>query len=153
MSGNEWDLYVDATAAGLGTTKLTRCFGFTWDLADLFAPFWTGNTSQTSWTGYTDQAIQPTFEFTVAADSAGMAFLSNLRAGSTIFPRVKLTGPTLGASTYLAQFDFAVKLTDPGSKDDEDGVTTRTWSGEIVYDPTWRKWTSIDLQNNVAALT
>jgi len=153
MSGKEWDLFVDSTAAGLGTTKLTRCFGCSWDIPDLYDPFWVGNTTLDSWAGYTDQKIEPTFEFTVAADSSGMAFLANLRAGSTIFPRLRLTGPTLGASTYLYQHDFAVKITDPGGNDDESGMAVRTWSGEIVYDRTWGKWMKAQIRNDVAALT
>jgi hypothetical protein len=153
MSGNEWDFYVDTTAAGLGTTKLTRCFGGSWDLSDLYAPFWVGNTTETSWASFTDQKTEPSIEFTLAADSTGNAYFTQLRNGAKLFPRLKLTGPTLGASTYLAQFDFATILTDPGSKDDEQGVTARTWGGSIVYDATWGKWCRFLVRNGLATLT
>ena len=152
ISGNEWDFFLDGTAAGLGTTKLTRCFGWNWGITDLYGPVWVGNTSQTSWAAHVDLPPSTSFGFRVAGDGSGMGPLANLRNGSLVFPRIKCTGPTLGAQTYLYQHDFAVAITGITTGEDEDGVYSTSYEGEIAYDRTWGKFTSIDLKNDVTAI-
>lgn len=152
VSGKDWDFYLETSLGSHGTTKLTRCFGGSFDLGEMYDVLWTGNTSNTSWAAHADIASEPTFSFTVETDATGEGYLTQLRAGQVVYPRIKFTGPTLGSSTYLAQFDFAVILTEPGDVSDEGGVQVREWSGRIIYDATWGKWMSVDVQNNVTAL-
>lgn len=153
ISGNHWDFYLDTSAAGLGGTKLTRCFMAGWQINEMYGPVWPGNTSNTSFATHTDLPPSTTFKFMVEADSTGMAYAaSQLRSGDLIFPRIKATGPTLGVSTYLAQLDFAVELKDISELKDQDGVMAVEYTGEIAYDKTWGQYLSFDLRNNIAAI-
>ena len=152
ISGKDWDFYIDDTGAGVGTTKLTRVFEWSWGITGMYGPVWPGNTSEPSWAAHVDLAPDTSFSFTVEADSTGMAELADLRAGTKRFVRIKCTGPTLGASTYLMQFDFCVHLTGISEFKDQDGVYAVTYEGEIQYDKTWGKWISWDLRNETASI-
>jgi hypothetical protein len=153
ISGKDWDFYIDDTGAGVGTTKLLRCFEWSWGITGMYGPVWPGNTSEPSWAAHVDLPPDTSFSFTVEADSTGMAELADLRAGSKRFARLKCTGPALGASTYLAQFDFCVQLTEISPFEDREGVYAVQYSGQIQYDPTWGKWASIDLRNETATIS
>ena len=153
ISGKDWDFYLDTTGAGIGVTKLTRVFSWKWGIEDMYGPVWVGNTSEASWAAHVDTAASTSFSFKVEADSTGMGYLTQLRAGTVVFPQIKCTGPTLNASTYLAQYGFAVLLTEISDFQDEDGVYAVEYSGEIVYDATWGKWADIQLRNAVSAIS
>ena len=153
ISGKDWDFYVDTTGAGVGSTKLTRVFEWNFGITGMYGPVWPGNTSEPSWAAHVDLPPDTSFGFTAEADSTGMGYLTQLRAGTKIFPRIKCTGPTLGASTYLAQFDFCVTLTGISEFQDQDGVYAVSYEGEIQYDRTWGKWMSIDLRNETSAIS
>lgn len=152
ISGSQWDFYVDTTAGGIGGTKLTRCFGWSWQISDLFGPVWPGNTSVTSYAAIVDLAPTTSFSFRVEGDSAGDAFLTQMRSGALVFVRIKCTGPTLGSGTYLLQTDFPIEITGIDDNADEDGVYAQTFNGEIAYDNTFAAFTKILIQNDMASL-
>lgn len=153
ISGDEWDFYIDSASGSLGGTKLTRCFACGWNISDMYGPIWVGNTSNSSWVAHVDLPPDTEVKWSVEADSTGMGFRTQLQTGDTRFVRIKCTGPTLGASVYLAQFDFAVKVMDIGDFEDEDGVVAIEYTAEIVHDSTWGKAMSIDLRNGISAIS
>lgn len=152
ISADDWDFYLDTTAAGWGGTKLTRCFAWNWRISDMYGPVWPGNTSNPSWADIVDLAPGTEFGFRVEGNSTGLGFLTQLRSGDLVFPRIKCTGPTLGASTYMAALDFAVEITGITDDEDEDGVYAVSYNGEIAYDPTSKKYLSFDWRNNISAI-
>ena len=152
ISGKDWDFYIDDAGGSVGGTKLTRVFEWSFGITGMYGPVWPGNTSEPSWAAHVDLPPDTSFAFTVEADSTGMAELADLRAGTKRFIRIKCTGPTLGISTYLAQFDFCVHLTGISEFKDQDGVYAVEYTGEIQYDKTWGKWASIDIRNETASI-
>lgn len=153
ISGKDWDFYIDTTGAGVGSTKLTRVFEWVFGITGMYGPVWPGNTSEPSWVAHVDLPPDASFSFTAEADSTGLGYLTQLRAGTKIFVRIKCTGPALGASTYLAQFDFCVTLTGISPFEDQEGVYAVQYDGEIQYDRTWGKWASIDIRNETATIS
>lgn len=87
------------------------------------------------------------------ADAAGMALLTNMRAGSTKFMRIKATGAQIaGAEYYDLQIDTACKVTDVSPFEDSDGVFAIEWTMNGFYDATWTKTTEIAVVNTLATL-
>jgi hypothetical protein len=153
MSGNGVDVYLDATSAGLGTTKLTRVLSAEWTLGNRFSPLWVLNSANASFVATVENAPDFTVTMMVEADSAGMAILEYVRSADTKFMRIQNTGPVLtGSTTYRLRFDVAVKFTEVGEYSDEDGVYAIEFTATGVYDAGWAKAVNVTLVNNVAAL-
>ncbi len=69
------------------------------------------------------------------ADSAGMALLTDARAGDSVFVRVKATGPLIESTYYYdLEIDLAVRIAGLGSESDEDGIVTQAFAGTVVHD-------------------
>lgn len=153
ISGDEWDFYIDTTSGGIGGTKLTRCFAAYWTIENVYGVIWPANTSNTSWAAHVDMAPTAQVRFTLEADATGMGYRTQLQTGDTRYVRIKCTGPTLGASTYYAAFDFAVKITEISDFRDEQGVYAIEYTAEIVHDSTWGKALSFDIRNSISAIS
>jgi hypothetical protein len=152
---NEIDVWLDSTSGALGTTKLLRCLETVISVGSRFNPVWVLNTANTSFVAHVE--VEPAAEITLMleADTVGMGFLTQLRAGSTKFLRVKGTSATLaGAATekYSLTWDAAVKVKEFGEFSDEDGVFAIEMTLEMVYDATWTKAFTVDLVNKETAL-
>ena len=122
------------TQAGLaGATAAARAFAATWSMNNVSGPVWPINNS-TSWSAMVDTV--PTAEGTVkmAGDAEGMAFLTNMRAGSTKFMRINYTGAVLGTGNYMLQIDTALKVKDVKQFSDEDGVYAIEYGWDMVHE-------------------
>lgn len=153
ISGNHWDFYLDSSAAGLGGTKLTRVLETSWEISELWGPVWVGNTANTSFVNYVALKPSTSFRMLLEADSAGMAYLSQFRAGTKVFPRIEAIGETIeGSLKYRSRDDLCVILTDLDSFGESQGVTTVEWSGIISHDATWAKAVSFNRRGILTAL-
>lgn len=142
------------TQAGLGAAAyLTRVLSAEWSLTDRFKPVWTLNRS-TSWDTFIEAKPKGRVKFMVAADAAGMALLTNMRAGTTKFIRIAAIGPVIGAgpATYELEIDTAIKITDMSDLHDEDGLFVAEWTAEFAHDITWGKSFSVRVVNGLASL-
>jgi hypothetical protein len=151
----EGDIWLDATGAGLGTTKLLRDFAFSFSIADLLGPIWPINSSFNSFAAHGVQ--KPTLEamLRMGNDAAGTALVANMRAGSSVFCRYKATSAAFieGATPYSLTIDLALKVKSAPARGDEDGLlSTLEWTFENVYDATWGSWMKVTLINGSAAL-
>lgn len=129
------DVYFDATFAGLGTTKQLRAFEAGISLDDMYSAVWPLNSALTGHDGYLQS--QPSSESTLLlmADAAGLAFLDNVRAGTTGYLRIKATGPIIEAAiTYLFQVDIAVQVSDVSTFEDSNGIYAIPWTFQPVDD-------------------
>jgi hypothetical protein len=143
-----------ATAAGLaGASALTRVKRMEWTLGSRYAPAWYMNGS-TSFGAHVEGEPQGQAKLMVAADDAGMSYITNLRAGSTIFLRAEATGVQIGAgpAVYKLTLDTALKITDVSDLRDDEGVYAVEWTCDIAHDSTWGKAFSIALINSLASL-
>lgn len=151
------DIYVDPTSAALGSTKLTRDFNAVFRVSDRFNAIWPINSTLTSFGAHVE--IQPTYqiELTVAADSQGMGFLANARAGETRYIRLAAVSTELaGAASakYQLLIDMAGKVSAINAFDDNEGVKVLTYTFDAVLDAAWGsgQFLTVGLQNKTAAL-
>lgn len=153
--GKHLDVYVDATAAGLGTTKLLRAFSLENALTGIFGPIWPMNSAETSYAAHVDLAPGATTKLVLEADATGMAYLSQYRADDLLFVRVQATGPNMtGESSvpYLFTYDTCIAIKTVTPDTDEDGVTIVTYECELIKDSTWGKALAISTKNLIATL-
>lgn len=143
------DVYLDPTSGALGTTKLLRVLGATITLGDRFAPVWTLNSANNSFAAHVETEPSAQIAITVEADSAGMALLTQMRGGTTQFMRIKATSPDMAGTAfpYSLTWDAAVKVSDVGDFDDNDGVYAIEWTLDMVHDGTWTKAFEVALVN------
>jgi hypothetical protein len=148
------DVFIDTTSGGLGGTKLTRDFNAVFRCTDRFNSVWPINSANASYVSHVSAEPAVQMELTVEADSAGMAYLVNARAGDTRYIRLSGTSTILAGSTqfYDLRIDMAGKISDIKAFDDTDGIKTLTYTFDAVYDATWTKYLEVRLTNKTAAL-
>jgi len=161
------DVYLDATAAGIGTTKMGRASRVGWSRNGKFRDYWVLDRDKESWVSPVELAADPMLTLMVQADSSGMALLSQYRGGGTVFVRVEARGAQIGTADgwkiaggttipgnvpYFFRHDMAVKVRDPIEISDQDGVMGGEWGCRVVHDPTLGFAEQITLVNKLSAL-
>lgn len=139
ISPKDFSIFSDTTSGGLGTTRLTRVLRSSWNFGNAkFNPLWAVDQSATSFSEIVEAKPGATFSMLVEADTAGLAFLTTIRNGTTAFIRVRATGPLIaGTSNYQLTLDQAVKFGTPSEFRDEQGVYAYELNGRIVGDAVW----------------
>lgn len=151
--GKQLDCYIDATAAGLGTTKLTRVFSLEHSLTGVFGPVWAIDSTQSSYSGHVDLAPGTGVKFMAEADATGMAYLTQFRAGTLMFVRVQALGADVEATfPYTFTYDVCLLIKSVTPDEDEDGVTTVTYECELVKDSTWATALNITVVNGIVTV-
>jgi hypothetical protein len=146
-------IYVDSSAANLGVTALTRPFSFDWKITNKWGPVWPINAANTSFPVHVEMNPKLTANLLVEADAAGMGFLTNFRAGSTMFVRVGCVGPIIeSALTYLYNADFACKVTGLSEFKDEKGVYAISYALDIMHDNVWGQSMAHTIQSKQTTL-
>jgi hypothetical protein len=132
------DVYADATWAGAGTTKLLRVMSAGVSIGGMWGPLWVLNTTLTSYASFVQQAPDVTFTLTLEADSTGMAYLTQMRAGTGVALQLKATGPNI--------------VEGPPDLGETDGVRTATWTFRGAVDAVSGNFISVVMKNGVSAL-
>jgi hypothetical protein len=143
-------VYVDSTSAGLGTTKMTRDFNAVLRVNDRFGTVWPINSANASFASHVNTEPTVQMELTMAADTQGMGFLTNARAGDTRYIRLSaLSTENAGAATakYDLLIDMAGKISNIAAFDDQDGVKVLTYTFDAVYDSSWGSGQYLKIQN------
>lgn len=96
------NVYLDPTYSALGSTMLTRVLSVDYIMDAIYGPLWVLNRSTPGWTAHVDLAPKSTFKLKVEADSNGMAMLSYLQNGTTMFARVDAQGPLIDNTQTIA---------------------------------------------------
>lgn len=146
-------VYLADTAAGLaGATALTRAFAGGFTLENMAGAVFPLNASS-SFAATVDTEPSASGMLRAAVDTEGMAPLTNLRAGSTKFMRIKCTGDLITGSDYYSLIvDMACKVSNVQEFKDEQGVYAVEWEFTTVHDPTWTKALEIVVVNTLTAL-
>ena len=146
-----FDVYMDTTAAGLGTTKLLRNFSARINLGNLVGQIWPLNSAFTSFTSHVETVPAATVGMFVEHDAAGAEFMDLLRSGNTRFLRFKAVGDIIEAGTpgiyNTWQLDVAVKTKSIGKHTDREGVYGWEPTLDIVNDDTWGKPFEFNITN------
>lgn len=131
---NDVTIYVDSTAAALGTTAMSRVFAANLSISGAYGPVWTIDASEPSWASLVETAPDATLAMTFAADATGMGFLSVFEDGATRYVRIEATGPEIETGQdYLFRMDLAVKC-EAVDLSDQDGVLGAAWTMRLVDD-------------------
>lgn len=146
-------VFVAATAAGLASADpLERVVSGEWEIADRYNPNWFLNTN-VAWDVHTEAEPKLAAKLKMEKDAAGMALLSNLRAGSTIFLRFQAVGAAIsGGGNYTLNVDIAGKVTSDPTFSEEEGIECIEWPLEGFYDPTWAAATKVAVTNELTGL-
>lgn len=151
------DVKIVTTAqSGLtAASALTRCVSAGWKLGNKWNLPWMLGTAQTGFVaGIESPEPALTAKLKLAADSTGMGLLTQMRAGSSVWMRIKATGALI-ASTYYYDFqtDLSMKIVgEPSEFTDEKGIVGLEWNFEGAYDSTWTKTLQWDVINTITAL-
>lgn len=157
ISGNEVCVYVDSSAAALGTTLLTDAYDVSFSIPEVLSPKWVLNCNLTSFKESVKRAIEATMvKLTSELNAQTRTLYTALKANSlpVYFVRIECTGPQIsGAVNNLARFDFAVKL-DSGVRDigDQDGTYAFEMPLRVVEDAAWGKGFEFTLINTLASI-
>lgn len=148
--GNQMDVYVDDTFAGIGTTKLGRLMSCTWTLGSRFNALWVVNSAEPSFVTHIETEPTLSFEMIVEADEEGMAFLEQVRAAGRSYVQIKATGPEIEAGfNYSLELDMTGEIGALGGFSDQDGVYAVGWTFTGVDDDDMGGATQATLVNAV----
>lgn len=147
----------DTQANLAAAAALTRALSGSWALTGKAAPLWAlpsvGVTS--SYAAHVETAPTIAIKLMLEADAAGMGLLTNLRANSTKWLRIKWTTAAFieEAIPYSLTIDTPVRVVgDALTFSDSGGVYAAEWTLEGVHDGTWAKACQVTLVTTVAAL-
>lgn len=146
-------VYVDDTAAGLGTTKLLRDFSAEFSIGDRYSPIWPLNAALTSFDGVIETKPKATLKLTLGNDAVGQGFYTTMRAGSKKYVRLEAVGSIIElALTYLFRIDCCVLVAEAPSRSDVEGLSTLDWAFTMAYDTTMAAAFKMKLRNIATAL-
>ncbi len=147
------DVTADALVANIGVTKLLRVLSIDFENNSRADAVWAIDSAQTSFAATVETEPKSTFKMKMEADAAGMAYLTTLRASSSMFIRVKATGPMIATPyTYVWQHDLCVQVTDASSFSDDNGVYAVEWTFMPVFDSGWGKAMVFNTTNALTTL-
>jgi hypothetical protein len=133
------DVYLDTTAAGLGTTKLLAVYEGDCKMGDRFAQLWTTNSSLTSYAATVEQPPSAAIDLTMEWDAVGQSQLAHAEAGDLVFIRVEAKGANIdagvSASAYRFTHDIAAVINAIGDKADRNGVQVVPYTFAFAHDP------------------
>lgn len=129
-----------ATDTALGTTKLSLVREASLSISDRYAPFWALDAAQASYAASLEGEGGWEIGITPVADSTGMAFLTNARAGDSRAIRIEAVGSIIETTiTYKLTIDAIGQIIEVGELSDDDGAQVIPYTFGIVYDTTWAK--------------
>ena len=146
-------VYLDDTAAGLGTTKLLRPLEVKVSSATKFEPIWPLNSALDSFATHVEKKGVHEIELTLEADGTAGGLYSTMRNAATKFLRLEALGGTItGTARYTYRADYAVQVSEMPDMKVLQELQVATWKFNVVHDDTWGKSQQITLRNNLSAL-
>lgn len=134
------NVWVDPTAAALGTTKMSRALSMDWHITNKYGPVWVLDSSQSSYAATVELVPTLTGSMVLEADATGMGFLTTMRAGSNVYIRVQAIGPVIipatGTATYKFTLDMAATIINTTGFSDSNGVYAIGWDFACPNDST-----------------
>lgn len=153
VAPNEWDVFIDNTAAGLGTTQLLNAYRVTFEVTDRRGSAYHLRSDRQSFDDLYESV--PGFRFTIRtdADATARALYNDLLAGQRKFARFLSTGPNIsGTYNREIRLDAAGALSASPQRDSSGDLIAIEFGFNVEYDPTWGKFLSLRLRNNIAAV-
>lgn len=149
------DLFLDTDPHRWGMTPLTRAFSLQVAFANRQGPVWPLSTTFASWAALVEMAPKLDLKLRAEMDAQGGTILAALKAGQTLYLRLKATGgaiPGIAAGGYSLCWDFAVVPNQGGDLASDNGVTVIDFPLTVVDDPTWGHSNTWTVTGALAAL-
>lgn len=141
MTGAQFDIYLDATSAGIGTTQLLDPMKVDYKASGYYDGYWPINRANASYTSLLDKEKKHELKLTLQANSTGIAVKGNyLETGDRCYVRVAGVGPMIdGANSVNAamQHDMALFVTNMAEFSDVDGVYAVEYTLAVAEDAAW----------------
>jgi hypothetical protein len=136
---------------------MTRDFNAVFRCNDRWGAVWPINSANASFASHVNTEPTVQIELTMAADSQGMGFLTNARAGDTRYIRlsaVSTENAGAGSAKYDLLIDMAGKISNIAAFDDQEGVKVLTYTFDAIYDSAWGsgKYLEVRATNQISAL-
>lgn len=149
----EVSIYLDTTAAALGTTKLLRVLEASWSLGDQYTGLWPLDAAQSSFAATYEGEPSSEVGLTLGADAVGYGLLTPMRAGETRYLRIENIGGEIETGfDYEFVVDLPIKITEVPDESDDDGLETLEYGAELFHDSDMGSAGSIRLRNGLASL-
>lgn len=148
------DVYIDTSAASIGTTKMTRAIGtIEFSITNRYGLVWPFDSSLSDFAAHIEVEPEVTLALTLAADASGMGPLTALRQAAKRFIRIKATGDLIETGNpYSFQLDLCGVVAEVNGFSDENGIRAIGWTFRSVYDSGWGKPFEIQVINNLSSL-
>lgn len=150
-----WTLKTAATFAGLPGASVQANFMRSWSfeyMTGLSPRFYQDGNTYMGQHVETDVAGKLTLEVESTAFAIS-EIIDKWRAGTLDFVRLKLTGPTLGATNYSLQLDIPIQWDEPQALASlDDGVMLYKAPARLVYDTTATKSLEVTLVCSLATI-
>ncbi|MDQ3222777.1 MAG: hypothetical protein M3Q75_04780, partial [Gemmatimonadota bacterium] len=154
VSPLQGSLFLDSTAAALGTTRLLDIYGMDLAFGERLARARPINALLTS-DGVVEVADQEhTLQLQFGVDAIERARYAKVRTGTKEFVRVGFEGGVTAdpVSNYSLRADICLLWTESGASEDTDNVLTKSWTGRVARDSTWGMAAQITVVNARSAL-
>lgn len=135
-----WNVYLDSSAANIGTTKLTRCYKVSFKSTGAHAPNWPGDRAQASYATIVNKKPTQELVLSLMADATAGAQFAVTRAAGKQYIRFECIGAEIEAGTPNQFYTFVmdwVATPVPDKRQDDDGAWTQDWKYQIVKDTAW----------------
>ena len=150
MLATQMKFYMADSQTGLATaTAMTRGFSMQWALTDKFGLAWPVGQDPVAVEGEPRNSAR----LRLATDTTGMGLIATLRAASTKWFRIELTGTEI-ATPYNHKFtlDFPAQVDALSDLSDTDNVYVAEFGLLPIHDATWAKAMNIEVITNLSAL-
>jgi len=158
MAGAQFNVYLDTTSAGIGTTLLTDPLKVDYKASGYYDPYWPINRAAQSFTSLVDKEKKHELKLALQANSTGIAVKGNyLETGDRAYVRVSGQGSVIDSGNSIhasMQHDMAVFCSEVAEFSDVDGVYAVEYTFQVAEDSAWASGTAqkMTLTNLVATL-
>ena len=158
MTGAQFNVYLDATSAGIGTTLLTDPMKVDFKASGYYDGYWPINRANASYTSLMDKEKKNELKLTLQANSTGIAVKGNyLETGSLCYVRIDGQGPVIDSGNSIhaeMKHDMVCFVSDMSEFGDEDGVYKVEYTLQVAEDAAWNTGTAqiMTLTNLLSAL-
>jgi len=157
MLSKHFNVYLDSTQAGLGTTQLAKILSVEFADDNIRGPTWFLNRSNESFSATVETVPTGKGSILLEADSTGMAPLTYVRAGTKYYLRVDAVGSEIDTATTphttnAFQHDMCILFAEPKPWTDSDGVFAIEYPYSLAEDLTWGQAQKLTVTNLITAL-
>lgn len=153
LTPNSAAVALSSTSGGT-FTALNRVLKFEAEFTERWKPvFNIADVADESFVAHVDTESDVKMKLSIAADSAGEAFVTALRQRTVQWITYTVTGPTIsGANKFNFIIKAAFNVESIGELKDSDGVYMYEPTLVAVHDSTWGKAVEVTVQNSLATL-